>query len=72
MIDITAFECEITDPADVFIGYCRKPLSFGESDKPYLFVVLPSFSFKVALTPGNLSVLSLGLGKLLPDEADQQ
>lgn len=66
MIDITAFEAEITDPVDVFIGTSRSH-SLREGDEPFLFVVLPCFSFKVALRPGNLGVLYQGLKKWLPE-----
>ena len=66
MIDITAFEAEITDPVDVFIGASRS-YSLREGDDPHLYVVLPSFSFKVALTAGNLAVLRAGIDKWLPD-----
>lgn len=65
MIDVTAFECEITDNADVFIGPSRGCGRMAEplSDEPYLYVVLPSFSFKVRLTEGNLASLRRGLDK---------
>lgn len=70
MIDVTAFEAEITDFADVFIGPER---ALGRSagavgEEPYLFVVLPSFSFKVRLTDGNLQVLRQGIEKWMPDD----
>lgn len=64
MINITAFECEITDPSvDVFIGPSRNDYSLREGDEPFLFVVLPSFSFKVRLSSGNLAVLRSGLDR---------
>jgi hypothetical protein len=69
MLDVTAFEAEINEPVDVFIGTSRS-YSLREGDEPFLFVVLPSCSFKVKLKPGNLAVLSEGLKKWLPE--DQQ
>lgn len=52
MINLTAFEAEITDAVDVFIG----PMHRG-SQRAALFIVLPSFSLKVQLTKGNLRLL---------------
>lgn len=67
MIDISAFECAVTDEADVFIGPERPYSPFWEGGKtPYLFVVLPSFSFKVKLTPGNCMLLRNGLDEWSP------
>lgn len=65
VIDITAFEAEITDFADVFIGPERRLVRSPSTDdvEPYLFVVLPSFSFKIRLTNGNLQVLRQDLDK---------
>lgn len=72
MIDIKSFEAEITDYADVFIGPSRAAgRSAGRaSDEPYLYVVLPSFSFKVRLTQGNLQVLRIGVDEWTEDEGD--
>lgn len=56
MISVKAFEAEITDLADIYIASSRGGTPTA-SDKPFLFVVLPSFSFKVRLTKGNLRVL---------------
>lgn len=61
MIDVTAFEAEITDPVDVFIGPSRPYNGHPGDGHPYLYVVLPSFSFKVRLAEGNLDLLRLGL-----------
>lgn len=69
MINVTAFEAEITDEADVFIGPERgvgRMAAAVEGD-PYLFVVLPSFSFKVRLTPANLALLRAGVCEWLPE-----
>lgn len=52
MISLNAFEAEISDSVDVFIG----PMHRG-SQKAALYVVLPSFSIKVGLTKGNLRLL---------------
>lgn len=66
-IDVSAFECTITDEADVFIGPERPYAPYREASKhPYLFVVLPSFSFKVKLTPGNCALLRTCLDEWSP------
>lgn len=72
MIDIRGFDAEITDPADVFIGTVRghARIKGGCDDEPYLYVVLPSFAFKVRLTQGNLNVLRLGLDEWAPISDD--
>lgn len=65
MIDIRSFDCEITDPVDVFVGPSRgRPSRNG--DDLCLFVVLPSFSFKVLLKSGNCSVLRSTLDQWSP------
>lgn len=72
MIEISSFEAEITDFADVFIGPERKLAGRDtdpSKDEPFLFVVLPSFAFKVRLTPGNLALLRLGVEKWLPSDS---
>ena len=56
MIDISSFEAEIDEDADVFIGPQHRCSSL-----PALYVVLPSFSFKVHLTEGHLESLKRGL-----------
>lgn len=57
MINISAFECEVNDSAvDVFLGP-----QYPCSSLPALFVVLPSFSFKVHLQPAHLESLRRGL-----------
>lgn len=67
MIDLTSFEVEITDPADVFLGPERGIFTGRDKDDgPYLFVVLPSFCLKVRLNPGNLKALRSGLEKWQP------
>lgn len=69
MIEIKAFEATISDGADVFIGPERQFSSFWRGgDTPYLFVVLPSFSFKVKLSPGNCAVLRSCLDEWSPAE----
>lgn len=68
MIDVTAFEAEINDDADIFIGPHRGGSGLPTVDTPYLFVVLPSFSFKVRLNKGNLSVLRNFLDVWFPAE----
>lgn len=67
MISVKAFEAEITDAADVYIASSRGGAA-GKSETPYLFVVLPSFSFKVRLSKGNLRVLREYLDAWLPDD----
>lgn len=59
MIEVKAFEAEITDFADIFINTSRGVgrLMTPVGDEPFLFVVLPSFAFKVKLTQGNLRKL---------------
>lgn len=56
MINISSFEAEIDECADVFIGPQHRCSSL-----PALFVVLPSFSFKVHLTQGHLESLKRGI-----------
>jgi len=56
VIRISSFEAEIDDVADVFIGPQHRC-----SELPALFVVLPSFSFKVHLNAGHLESLRRGL-----------
>ena len=56
MIKISSFEAEIDDDVDIFIGpqhVC--------SSLPALFVVLPSFSFKVHLRQSHLDALRRGM-----------
>lgn len=62
MIDITAFECEITDPADVFV---RRDGGCGEL---FLHVVLPSFCFRVRLSKGNAGVLGRTIDDFLGEK----
>lgn len=59
-IKVSAFDCEINESADVFIG------TIGIV--PYLFVVLPSSSFKVRLSQGNLRILRSGVEDFLITE----
>lgn len=62
MINFSSFECEIADKAvDVFIAPSRRDYASRGGDDPHLFVVLPSFSFKVKLTSGNLAALRRGV-----------
>ena len=56
LIDISSFEAEIDEYAYVFIGPQHRCSSL-----PALYVVLPSFSFKVHLTEGHLESLKRGL-----------
>lgn len=56
MIKISAFEAEISEDADVFIGPGHRTSSL-----PALYVVLPSFSFKVHLNAGHLESLQRGV-----------
>ena len=58
MIDISSFEAEIDADADVFIGPQNRCSSL-----PALYVVLPSFSFKVHLTEGHLDSLERGIAE---------
>ena len=58
MIDISSFEAEIGEDADVFIGP-----QYRCSSLPALFVVLPSFSFKVHLTDAHLDALERGIAE---------
>jgi hypothetical protein len=56
VIRVSSFEAEIDDVADVFIGPQHRC-----SALPALFVVLPSFSFKVHLTQAHLEALQRGV-----------
>ena len=56
VINISSFEAEIDADADIFIGPQHRCSSL-----PALFVVLPSFSFKVHLTEGHLESLRRGI-----------
>jgi hypothetical protein len=69
LINVTAFEAEITDEADVFIGPRRGVgrMAPVDGDEPFLFVVLPSFSFKVRLSAANLALLRSGAAEWLPE-----
>jgi hypothetical protein len=58
LIDISSFEAEIDECADVFIGPQHRCSSL-----PALYVVLPSFSFKVHLTQGHLDSLKRGIAE---------
>jgi hypothetical protein len=56
MIRVSAFEAEIDEAADIFIGPSHRTSSL-----PALYVILPSFSFKVHLNDGHLESLRRGL-----------
>lgn len=56
MIKISTFEAEIDEDADIFIGPSHRTSSL-----PALYVILPSFSFKVHLTDGHLQSLLRGV-----------
>lgn len=56
MIKISTFEAEIDEDADIFIGPSHRASSL-----PALYVVLPSFSFKVHLNAGHLESLQRGV-----------
>lgn len=70
MIEVRAFDAEITDEADVYIGTSRGHARFKGDNDPYLFVVLPSFAFKIRLTPGNCTVLRACLDEWSPAVGD--
>jgi hypothetical protein len=56
VIRISTFEAEIDEDADIFIGPSHR-----SSSLPALYVILPSFSFKVHLNDGHLESLRRGL-----------